>query len=64
MLRKAADVLPNGQGALAVDAKCLWQPLGVVNKEADALARAAGLDSVMDRCVRSVKIEHARLSAA
>ena len=28
------------------------------NLEADAKARAAGLDSVMDRCV---KIEHARL---
>ena len=36
----------------------LWQQLGVANAEADALARAAGLDSVMDRCV---KIEHARL---
>jgi len=30
----------------------------VANLEADAIARAAGLDSVMDRCV---KIEHARL---
>jgi hypothetical protein len=30
----------------------------VVNAEADAAARAAGLDSVMNRCV---KIEHARL---
>jgi hypothetical protein len=29
-----------------------------MNAEADATARAAGLDSVMDRCV---KIEHARL---
>ena len=30
----------------------------MVNVEADALAQKAGLDSVMDRCV---KIEHARL---
>ena len=29
-----------------------------MNLQADAVARAAGLDSVMDRCV---KIEHARL---
>jgi predicted CoA-binding protein len=43
---------------VAVGAKCLWQQLGVANAEADAIARAAGLDSVMDRCV---KIEHARL---
>jgi hypothetical protein len=32
--------------------------LGVINQEAAAKARAAGLDVVMDRCV---KIEHARL---
>ena len=58
VFRKPADVLPIAQQAVAIGAKCLWQQLGVVNQEADALARAAGLDSVMDRCV---KIEHARL---
>jgi len=58
VFRKPADVLPIAHGAVAIGARCLWQQLGVVNKEADAVARAAGLDSVMDRCV---KIEHARL---
>jgi len=58
VFRKPADVLPIAQQAVAIGAKCLWQQLGVLNLEADALARAAGLDSVMDRCV---KIEHARL---
>jgi predicted CoA-binding protein len=58
VFRKTADVLPVAQDAIAIGAKCLWQQLGVVNAEADARARAAGLDSVMDRCV---KIEHARL---
>jgi len=58
VFRKPADVLPIAQQAVAIGAKCLWQQLGVMNLEADALARAAGLDSVMDRCV---KIEHARL---
>ena len=58
VFRKPADVLPIAQQAVAIGAKCLWQQLGVANREADALARAAGLDSVMDRCV---KIEHARL---
>ena len=58
VFRKPADVLPIAHSAVAIGARCLWQQLGVVNLEADAVARAAGLDSVMDRCV---KIEHARL---
>jgi predicted CoA-binding protein len=58
VFRKPADVLPIAREAIAIGARCLWQQLGVENLEADALARAAGLDSVMDRCV---KIEHGRL---
>ena len=56
--RKAADIIPIARDAVAIGARVLWQQLGVVNLEADALVRAAGLESVMDRCV---KIEHARL---
>jgi len=51
-------VLPVARDAIAIGAKVLWQQLGVRNEEAAALARAAGLATVMDRCV---KIEHARL---
>lgn len=58
VFRKPADVPPIAASAVAIGAKCLWQQLGVTNADADAVARAAGLDSVMDRCV---KIEHARL---
>jgi len=58
VFRRSAEVLPIAQQALQIGARCLWQQIGVVNTEADALARSAGLDSVMDRCV---KIEHARL---
>ena len=58
VFRRSEDVLPFAQAAVAIGAKCLWQQIGVVNHEADALVRAAGLDSVMNRCV---KIEHARL---
>jgi predicted CoA-binding protein len=58
VFRKPADVLPIAREAIDIGARCLWQQLGVANLEADALAREAGLDSVMDRCV---KIEHGRL---
>ncbi len=58
VFRKPADVLPIADSAVAIGALCLWQQLGVANEQADELVRAAGLYSVMDRCV---KIEHARL---
>lgn len=58
VFRRTEDVLPIARQAIEIGAKTLWQQLGVVNLEVDRLAREAGLDSVMDRCV---KIEHARL---
>lgn len=58
VFRRPEDVPPIAASAVAIGAKCLWQQLGVASQEADTVARAAGLDSVMDRCV---KVEHARL---
>jgi len=56
--RKTEEIVPIAADAIAIGAKVLWQQLGVRNQEAARMAEAAGLDSVMDRCV---KIEHARL---
>ena len=58
IFRKTQDVMPIAEDAIAIGAKVLWQQLGVRNDAAAAKARAAGLEAVMDRCV---KIEHGRL---
>jgi predicted CoA-binding protein len=56
--RRSEDIAPIADEAIAIGAKVLWMQLGVINHEAADKARKAGLDVVMDRCV---KIEHARL---
>lgn len=56
--RRTQDIGPLAEAAIAIGAKVLWQQIGVVNEEAAKKAASAGLDTVMDRCV---KIEHARL---
>jgi predicted CoA-binding protein len=58
VFRRTEDVPPIAREALQIGARCLWQQIGVANAEADALARGAGMDSVLNRCI---KIEHARL---
>lgn len=39
--------------------KVIWMQLGVINEEAEAKAKEAGLTVIMDRCL---KIEHGRFS--
>ncbi|HXD39066.1 MAG TPA: CoA-binding protein [Ramlibacter sp.] len=56
--RRSEDIPPIAEEAIAIGARFLWMQIGVINEEAAAKARAAGLDVVMNRCV---KIEHARL---
>jgi len=56
--RRSSDIPPIADSAIAIGAKVLWMQLGVVNDEAAQRASDAGLDVVMNRCV---KIEHARI---
>jgi len=56
--RKTADIVPIAEDAIAIGAKVLWQQLGVRNIEAAKKVESAGLEAVVDHCV---KIEHARL---
>jgi predicted CoA-binding protein len=58
VFRKPEDVPPLVDETAAIGAKLLWLQLGVINHDAVAQAEAAGLEVVMDRCM---KIEFARL---
>ena len=57
VFRPSHEVPPIAREAVEIGAKVLWLQLGVVSEEAAAIASAAGLEVVMDRCC---KIEHAR----
>ena len=56
--RKASEMVPIARDAVAIGAKVLWMQLGIRNDEAARIATDAGLDVVMNRCV---KIEYARI---
>jgi predicted CoA-binding protein len=58
VFRNAAGAPDVAREAIAAGAKAIWFQLGVVNDDAIAAADAAGLDVVVDRCI---KIDIARL---
>lgn len=53
--RQSASIRPIAEEAIAIGARCLWMQLGVINEDAARTAEAAGMQVVMDRCI---KIEH------
>jgi len=57
IFREPAAVPAIVDEAIAAGAKVIWMQLGVIHEEAAERARRAGLEVVMDRCM---KIEHAR----
>ena len=58
--RKSEEIPPIAKDAIDVRAGCLWMQLGIENQVAADLARAAGLDVVMNHCML---IEHRKLDA-
>ena len=58
LFQRADRVMPFVEQAIEIGARVVWLQLGVINEEAAKLASDAGLEVVMDRCV---KIEYARL---
>jgi hypothetical protein len=57
VFRKPADAPQVTREAIAAGAKAIWFQYGVINDEAIRLADEAGLDVVVDRCI---KVESAR----
>lgn len=57
IFRPAHEVPPIVEQAIEIGAKVVWMQFGVINYEAAQRARGAGLEVVMDHCM---KVEHGR----
>ncbi|HLG30642.1 MAG TPA: CoA-binding protein [Candidatus Brocadiales bacterium] len=58
IFRRSEDVPPIVDDAISVGAKVVWMQEGIINNEAAEMARKAGLEVIMDRCMFK---EHRRL---
>jgi predicted CoA-binding protein len=58
IFRRSEEVLPIVKEAIRIGAKAVWMQEGVINEEAAARAREAGLMVVMDKCMLK---EHQKL---
>jgi predicted CoA-binding protein len=59
IFRRASDVPPIVDEAIALGAKVIWMQLGIRNSDAAEKARAAGLQVVENKCIA---VEHRRLN--
>jgi predicted CoA-binding protein len=59
VFRRADQVVPIAHEAVSIGAKVFWLQLDIINDEAAEIAHQAGLDVIMDRCI---KVEDAILN--
>ena len=58
VFRNPEQILPHAHEAIRMQPKVFWMQLGIENQEAASLLIEAGIDVVMNKCI---KIEHDRL---
>jgi len=60
IFRRPEDMMPIVEEAIKVGAKVVWMQEGIVNEAAAQKAREAGLQVVMDKCIRRelMKLKH------
>jgi len=63
VFRRPEAVPAIAEDAVAIGATALWMQLGVISREAAEIARQAGLDVVMDRCLRVEWMRRGDMSA-
>jgi uncharacterized protein len=57
VFRNSAQIVPHAHEAIRLKPKVFWMQLNIENREAAELLTVAGIDVVMDRCI---KVEHER----
>ena len=58
VFRNPAQIVPHAHEAIRLKPKVFWMQLNIENREAAGLLTAAGIDVIMDRCI---KVDHERL---
>lgn len=58
VFRSPAQIIPHAEEAIRLRAKVFWMQLGIEHAEATDLLTSAGIDVVMNRCI---KVDHERL---
>jgi predicted CoA-binding protein len=61
VFRPASEVAKIAEDAIEIGAKAVWMQLRIIDMESAARLREAGLEAVVDRCM---KMEHGRYSGA